>query len=481
VTSPVENSKLHPSWWGSGRHIAYTLVVFVVLASLDNAALMLVPTLSINIGEELAMSDTLVGVTVGLVALVTALSSAPWGYWGDRVSRKQLLFWGTLIWAAGTGLTATATSAAGFVTFQVLAALGLGSVASVGFSVISDFVRPRRRGLLMSLWGLSQGAGSLLGLLGGSLLGADDFRRPFLALSVAAVVVAVLFLFAFEAPRGFREPALEALQQAGGEYEYRIDRTQIASLAKRRTNLFLVAQGLFAQLAYGSLGWVARLSQEKVLAEGYSSDTATAVGGLFATLFFAGGLFSILGGYLGDRWQRTRPGGRARLSSIGILAAIPFLIGFLVIPFRGLDLTDGAGAGTLIAEVLASVVTNGWVAASVAMAVVAIGLSSVDSPNWFALIADVNLPEHRGTVFGAGNLVNGIGRSIGNGVTPTLADALRSALPPPANWIASLALFQAAFVPSGYAYHRAAGTSPGDISAVKAEMESRTSGDSASG
>jgi hypothetical protein len=197
---------------------------------------------------------------------------------------------------------------------------------------------------------------------------------------------------------------------------------------------------------------------------------------LFATLFFAGGLFSILGGYLGDRWQVRRPGGRARLSAIGILAAIPFLIGFLVLPLRGLELTDGGGAGTLVTEVLVSVFTNGWVAASVVMAVIAIGLSSVDSPNWFALVADVNLPEHRGTVFGAGNLVNGVGRSLGNGITPTLADALRSALPPPANWIASLAVFQAAFVPSGYLYHRAAASSPGDIEAVAGELEARSKG-----
>ena len=41
----------------------------------------------------------------------------------------------------------------------MIVAVGLGSVASIGFSVISDFISPRRRGLAMSLWGLSQGAG----------------------------------------------------------------------------------------------------------------------------------------------------------------------------------------------------------------------------------------------------------------------------------------------------------------------------------
>lgn len=462
-----------PRWWGGRSHIVFTVVVFVIIASLDNAALTLVPALSIQIGSELSMSDTTVGATVGGVALITALSSVPWGYFGDRLRRKRLLIVGTVIWAAGVALTATAATGWQFVLYQLLAAVGLGSIASVGFSVITDFVSPRRRGLAMSLWGLSQGAGSLFGLLGASLLGGDDFRRPFLLLAGVALAAALPLLLAFDAPRGFREPALAAVHESPAGYTYRIDRSHLRSIVRTRTNVWLMAQGLFAQLAYGSLGWVARLYQEKVLAEGYSTGTATAVGGLFAALFFAGGLFSVVGGHIGDRWQRRHPGGRAKLSAIGILAAIPFLVGFLVMPLRGLDVTDGAGGSTLVVEVLASLVTNPWVGGAFLMALVAIGFSSVDSPNWFALVADVNLPEHRGTVFGFGNLANGVGRSLGNGLTPSLADALRTAVPPPFNWVTSLAVFQSAFLPTGYAYHRAAGTSPGDVAAVDRVLESR--------
>ena len=58
--------------------------------------------------------------------------------------------------------------------------------------------------------------------------------------------------------------------------------------------------------------------------------------------------------------------------------------------------------------------TEPTVGLSLAVAVFALALTSANSPNWFAMIADVNPPEHRGTVYSLGNLVNGFGRAGGN-------------------------------------------------------------------
>ena len=101
------------------------------------------------------------------------------------------------------------------------------------------------------------------------------------------------------------------------------------------------------------------------------------------------------------------------MSAIGILGAIPFFLVFFAIPLNGLDVTEGASTGTYLGEVLTALVTNPWVAAAFASALAALALTSADSPNWFALISDANLPEHRATVFGVGNLVNGVGDAGG--------------------------------------------------------------------
>ena len=320
--------RARPAWWGNPSHVVYTIIVFVVLASLDNAALAMIPSMVLPISDALDTTAGAIGLLTGATIFVAALTAVAWGYAGDSRTRKPLLFWGTFIWAGGSLMSATATTMWSLAAWQMLVAVGLGSIASVGFSVIADFVGPRRRGLAMSFWGLSQGIGVLVGGLLASQLGATDFRTPLIVIGIAGIAFALLYLTTFEAPRGFREPELAALYAAGDDYEYRIDRSQLPALFRRRTNLWLILQGLTAQVAYGSLIWVPLLYQEKVIAEGYSHATGTRVGGLFAALFTVGALFSILFGHLGDRLQRRTPRGRALLSAAGILGAVPVFLVF---------------------------------------------------------------------------------------------------------------------------------------------------------
>jgi hypothetical protein len=123
--------------------------------------------------------------------------------------------------------------------------------------------------------------------------------------------------------------------------------------------------------------------------------------------------------------------------------------------------------------VLVSVVTEPEMAVSFLTALLALALTSANSPNWFALIADVNPPEHRGTVFSLGNLVNGAGRAAGTGLVSVAFRALERSLPPPLNFAVGLAAFQLFFIPTGIMYWLASRTSPGDIDAVQATLDER--------
>jgi MFS family permease len=286
-------------------------------------------------------------------------------------------------------------------------------------------------------------------------------------------VFSLLFLAAFDPPRGFKEPELAALFDEGETYDYDIDSSQLKELAEVRTNRWLVLQGLTAQIAYGSLIWVPLLYQEKVIAEGYSSATGQQVGGLFAAMFSIGALFSILAGHIGDRWQRKNLSGRAYVSAAGILGAIPFFLVFFWIPLRGLEVTEGASTITLLGEVLTSIVTNPWVALAFVCAIIALALTSADSPNWFALISDVNVPEHRATVFGVGNFVNGVGRATGAGLTTVTAQILSRTIPAPYNLALGLSLFQVFFLPTGWCYWKASKTCPWDIQQVRTTLRER--------
>jgi MFS family permease len=379
---------------------------------------------------------------------------------------------GTLLWAVGTGGTAFADTYLAFFAAQAVAAIGLGAVGSVGFSVVSDLIRPRRRGLVMSLWGLSQGVGTLTGTLLGGVLGADDWRRPFLVLTGVGVVATVAYLFTYDIRRGESEPELAAMYAAGEEYEYRISREDLPRILRRRTNVWLILQGLTAQFAFGALVWLPRLFQARAQEQGYSQETAIIIGSVFATLFQLGGVLSIVGGLVGDRLQRRTPRGRALVAAFGVLAAVPFYGVLFFVPMR-VDVPDGAGRLEIVGAALSSVVSEPTAAACFLAALLAIALTSANSPNWFALIADVNPPEHRGTVYSLGNLVNGVGRAGGNALVAVAFRGLAAAFPPPLNYALGLALFQLFFIPTGVMYYLASRTSPRDIAEVQQTLHER--------
>jgi MFS transporter, Spinster family, sphingosine-1-phosphate transporter len=333
---------------------------------------------------------------------------------------------------------------------------------------------------VMSFWGLSQGVGTIAGTLLGGVLGASDWRRPFLLLTGVGVAATAAYLFTYDIRRGQSDPELAALFEAGKEYEHRISRADLPHILHRRTNVWLILQGLTAQVAFGSLVWLPRLFQARAEAQGYGQSTAIVIGSVFATLLQLGGALSIVGGLVGDRLQRRTPRGRALVAAVGILAAVPLYLGLFFVPLR-VDVADGAGTGAVVAAVLRSVVSEPTVAACFLLALLALALTSANSPNWFALIVDVNPPEHRGTVYSLGNLVNGVGRAGGNALVAVAFRGLAAAYPPPLNYALGLAAFQLFFVPTGIMYYLASRSSPRDITAVGHLLHERAAIDDRSG
>jgi MFS transporter, Spinster family, sphingosine-1-phosphate transporter len=469
----VTTATAHTRVWGGRAHRIYTVVVFIVLAALDNVAIALPPPLLSPISADLGVRESAVATAVAVSFLLTAISAVLWAYLGDRSDRKRLLMIGTLLWAAGVGATGYVTTYPAFFATLALAAIGLGTVASVGFSVVSDLISPKRRGLVMGLWGLSQGVGSLAGVGLGGVIGAADWRAPFKILMLVGLVATVAYLFTYRIRRGQSEPELAGLYDAGGEYRHEIRAGDLPRIARRRTNVWLAAQGLTAQIAFGSLFWLPRLLQAKAEALGYPEPTAIVIGSVFTILILSGGVLSLVGALIGDRLRRRTPRARAMVASIGVLAAVPLFIGLIFFPLR-LDLpTDETDRTAVILGVARSLVTEPAMGLTLLVALLAIGLMSANSPNWYALIAEVNPPEHRGTAFSFGNLVNGVGRTIGTDLTVRTFEALARTLPPPMNYAVGLAAFQLFFIPTGIMYWLASRTSPRDIATVNVMLRRR--------
>jgi MFS family permease len=451
----------------------FTFVVFIGLASLDNAAAGILPPLYAIIARDLQANEVALGVVTAVYFLVAAASSVFWGYRGDRSNRRLLLLVGTLIWGSAmliTGLTRTFPQ---FVLSQMVTAVGVGSIASVGFSVISDVIPAQRRGLSLSLWGISQSLGAALGAILAGTLGAYNWRYPFWFVAALGLLFAFLYLFAQEPRRGQAEPELQSLFDAGQTYDYRITRADLRHIFARPANVWLSVQHMFATMAFGSTVWVPRWAISRVEDLGYSLEVATIVGNIFVIMFSSGLFFGIIAGYLGDRWQLRDPLGRTKLALIGTLGSVPFFMLTFFMPLSHLDLAAEGGLWGLILSVVLALFTNGEVLALFVVAFAAMALLAIDGPNWAALITEVNLPEHRGTAIGLTRVANAFSNALSIALTSLLLGFLTQRIAPPGNYAWGLALFQLFAIPAGLCYYGARKAIPADMRNVHETLKER--------
>jgi MFS family permease len=430
----------------------FAFTVFIVLASLDNAAAGVLPPLYAIIARDLQASDAALGSVTAVYILIVAVAAVLWGYRGDQKRRKPLLFWGTLVWVTAMLLTTTAQTFTHFLLFQMMTAVGVGGISSLGFSVVSDLIPAHRRGLALSLWSVSQGIGASLGALLAGTVGAFDWRYPFWTIAAAGLLFAVLFLFTQEPLRGQAEPELKPIFALGKRYEFRISRADISGILRQASNRWLLLQSFFYALAYGSTVWIPRWAVARVQAEGYGLETATIVGNLIIALLSLGGFTAVLSGHLGDWWQTRNSRGRVRLAMIGLLVSAPLYVWLYFIPFRNLNLPEPASFWQLVTAVLLAFLTNGWVILAFVVAFTAVSFQSADPPNWAAMITDVNLPEHRGTVIGLSRLFRAVGYAISVWLAGWLFANLTGRLPEPDNYAVGLSFFQILVIPALICY-----------------------------
>jgi len=456
---------------------AYTILVFIIIASLDNAALALIPAILPSVAAGVNVAPAMAGIisfAVAVVTFATAVTSFFWGYYGDRYSRKKLLLYGTIIWATFITLTTFAQDFPTLFVLQLLAGVGLGCIASVGFSIIVDFVSPSRRGLVLSLWGLSQGVGSMLGYFMAVVFNAQfGWNSSFWILGGITFGFVVAYFFTVEPKRGATEEELQELFESGDTYDYKVSREDIGYILGVRTNKYLILQGLFAQVGWGGLQLLPTVFIYKLIAQGVPSDPANVIGPIVAGLFQIGGIFSILFGWLGDKYQKRSLTARPIISAIGVILGIPLVIAMVLIPFQLPAVPNTSDFGVLMGYMGVQLVTNPLFILTFICALFAAIFSSADSPNFFALVGDVNLPEHRGTMFGFSNFINGIGRSAGLVVLPGIQLALVLYMPLEWSWIWALVFTLLFFIPTGICYIMTIRTAPTDIMNVKEILAKR--------
>jgi MFS transporter, Spinster family, sphingosine-1-phosphate transporter len=273
---------------------------------------------------------------------------------------------------------------------------------------------------------------------------------------------------------GESEPELKELIKKGYEYNYTIESKQLLMIASKASNIWLFLQGFFMNITTGTLIWLPTLYISKIEHQGYSTETSIITSGYLFALLQLGGLTSAFFGYLGDLFQRRTYRGRALMTAIIVLMAMPLYVAMFMIPMNDLALPDSYNPVSIFLSLIKNIATNRWMFTMFLLSFLATAAQSANTPNWLALITDVNLPEHRATIFSAANLINGLGRTLGSvGIGFVLAHISMS-YEEPKSYIITLILFQIFLIPSAFCYFKMAKNNVTDIKKVKSTLRRRS-------
>ncbi|MEN8907511.1 MAG: MFS transporter [Clostridiales bacterium] len=452
----------------------YTISVFVILAALDNMIIGLFPPLFSCISSDLGVEISFLGFASGANILFTVISSVYWGYISGKYNRKLLVIIGTIIWSLSVYITSKSNSFGQLFFMQIITGIGLGCISSVGFSILTDYIPKKYRGMLLSLWGMSQGLGGILGSLFASLIApSKSWRTPFEILSILGLLLIVLYIFTKEPSYGQSEPELKKLINSGRKYVYNIEIKHIKTIIFNRSNKYLFFQAFFINITIGTFIWLPTLYNSKILKLGYDGKTAIVISGYLYAIFQIGGVFSPCFGYIGDYFNRKYKISRAKITSYFVFLMIPFYSIMFLSPLKNFNIKFSDNSLTLCLSLFKQIVINPWMFGIFIFAILASATQSANTPNWLALITEANLPEHRGTAFSLANLANGIGRTIGTAGIGVLITVMSLKFNEPENYSYALVAFQIFLIPSGILYYIMSKFSERDVDYVKKILKER--------
>jgi len=293
----------------------YIMIVLTTINFLNYIDQRLLSAVLEQIKFEWTLSDAQAGL-LGSVFVIVYTLTAPIGYFGDRMRRKNLIAGGVLLWSLATVAAAFARNYHELLIARALLGVGEACYATIAPSIIADLYSKDLRSRKLAYFYLATPVGSAFGyILGGYIGQYYGWRAVFLVGGLPGLLFAALAFFIVEPRRGQYDD--EVLPAVGLSLPATVKR--LLQTPAWRINTIGLALMTFT---IGGLALWMPAYLERV--HGMTSgDAGTIFGGITVV---AGVIGTLVGGRLGDRMQSRSPGGYFRLSGIGLLCSSPFIV-----------------------------------------------------------------------------------------------------------------------------------------------------------
>ena len=166
-----------------------------------------VPVLALY-ARSYGVSQSAIGLAVGIYGLARFLIAVPAGQLADRLGRRAPLALGGLVTATGNVLCAYAPTFGALVAARFVAGAGAALTLTSGAIILADIAPPARRGRMMAIYqgvfGFAVGVGPLPG---GFLAERYGLQAPFLVYAVAGSLAAAVAWLCVPETRDMRDAA----------------------------------------------------------------------------------------------------------------------------------------------------------------------------------------------------------------------------------------------------------------------------------
>ncbi len=289
----------------------YTVFVLMICYTLSYCDRQILAFLVGPMKQELHISDTQVGLLQGIAfVLVYTVFGLPMGALADRVSRRNLVTVGVLVWSLMTSLSSVARSFLSLAVARMGVGIGEATLSPCAFSMITDSFPKERLGSAMSVYTMGIQLGSGLALVIGGLVAQAVSHMPpvdlpllgsvaawrvtFLIVGAPGLFIALLLLTVREPPRR------AALLDSSGAVARLSLPAVLQQLRQRwRSTLGLsLIMGCQATCNYALLGWGPTFFDR--IHHWPKSRTGLVLG---VTTLGCGCLGLFVGGRLSDHWQ----------------------------------------------------------------------------------------------------------------------------------------------------------------------------------
>jgi MFS family permease len=278
------------------------------------------------IRADLDLSDTQLGLLTGLAfAVFYATLGIPVARLADRGNRRNIVAISLAVWSFFTALCGLAQNFVQLLLARIGVGIGEAGSSPPSHSMIADLYPADRRAGAMAIYTSGVVLGGGFGtMIGGYLAGEYGWRVAIVAVGVPGLILALIVrLFVVEPPRGMSDPG--------------VSRTSVQPpISEGFTTLWAepAARHLVtAETLTSLIGYALAAFGPAFYMRSFGLDVTT-VGLILGPLVAIIGTFSgVVGGYLADRWARTR-GLHVQSWLVAILKmiALPFLIAMYLSP-----------------------------------------------------------------------------------------------------------------------------------------------------